>query len=178
MKVENISIVAGIVFIGATSISTAQDKQDHNGMADCPMHAEHASGVDQRGDTAMGFSHEKTSHHFRLLPDGGAIEVTANDAGDEVSRKQIRAHLTHISQLFARGNFQIPMFVHDRKPPGTEVMQQKKDKISYRYEEMEKGARVRITTSDPDALKAVHEFLRFQITDHRTGDGLEINSSM
>ena len=52
-------------------------------------------------------------------------------------------------------------------------MQQKKGKVSYRYEEIDKGARVLITTSDPDALRAVDEFLRFRITDHRTGDSLK-----
>jgi hypothetical protein len=30
----------------------------------------------------MGFSHDKTTHHFRLYPDGGAIEVTADDPND------------------------------------------------------------------------------------------------
>ena len=29
----------------------------------------------KRGDHAMGFSHEKTTHHFLLLTDGGGIEV-------------------------------------------------------------------------------------------------------
>jgi hypothetical protein len=29
---------------------------------------------------------------------------------------------------------------------------------------------VRIVTHDSEALKAVHEFLAFQIKDHRTGD--------
>jgi hypothetical protein len=29
---------------------------------------------------------------------------------------------------------------------------------------------VRIRTSDPEAVAAVHEFLRFQIRDHGTGD--------
>jgi len=32
------------------------------------------------------------------------------------------------------------------------------------------GSRVRIKTKNPDALKAIHEFLRFQIEDHHTGD--------
>ena len=35
--------------------------------------------------------------------------------------------------------------------------------------------RVRITTKDSAALAAIHEFLRFQIEDHRTGDRTEIS---
>ena len=37
------------------------------------------SGMVERGDHAMGFSHERTTHHFRLFKDGGAIEVQTND---------------------------------------------------------------------------------------------------
>jgi len=33
---------------------------------------------------------------------------------------------------------------------------------------------VRIVAKTPEARAAVHEFLRFQITDHRTGDPLTI----
>jgi len=33
---------------------------------------------------------------------------------------------------------------------------------------------VRIETKDGRALQMVHEFLRYQITEHRTGDALEI----
>ena len=46
--------------------------------------------------------------------------------------------------------------------------------IRYEYEETERGARVRITTANVEALSAVHEFLRFQIEDHETGDPTEV----
>src|SRR5215471_17763400 len=78
----------------------------------------HHKAVDQRGDHVMGFSHRKTTHHFWLFNDGGAIEVTANDPKDTESRDQIRMHLSHIAQMFADGNFQAPMLIHDRMPPG------------------------------------------------------------
>jgi len=149
--------------------------QHGDDMKDCPMNADHATGVDDRGDKGMGFSHTKTTHHFRIGADGGAIEVTANDANDQASRDQIRAHLAHIAKLFGQGNFEIPMFVHDQKPPGAEVMAQMKSNIVYQYEELETGGRVRIITTDPQALKAVHDFLRFQITEHRTGDEMGIS---
>ena len=69
---------------------------------------EHFSGVNTRGDEAMGFSHEKTTHHFYLFKDGGSIEIASNDP------------------------------------------------------------------ADTDAIQAVHEFLKFQIEDHQTGDSLEV----
>jgi glycerophosphoryl diester phosphodiesterase len=143
-------------------------------MDGCPLMGGHAAGVDERGDKAMGFSHDKTTHHFRVLADGGAIEVEANDSADKKSRDEIRKHLALITQMFAAGDFKIPVQVHAKTPRGASTMEQLKDKIRYRYENTEKGGRVRLTTNDPEALKAVHEFMRFQIEEHTTGDTMEI----
>jgi hypothetical protein len=131
---------------------------------------DHHSAVDARGDKVMGFSHEKTTHHFRLFEDGGAIEVESNSADDTASRDQIRGHLRHIATMFAAGNFQAPMLIHARTPPGVHAMQKHKSGISYRFRQTPRGAAVDIVTANRDALAAVHEFLRFQIADHRTGD--------
>jgi len=130
--------------------------------------------MNKRGDHVMGFDHTKTAHHFRLLTDGGAIEVTANTAEDTASRDEIRMHLGHIAKMFTSGNFNAPMLIHDQTPPGVPVMQKLKNEISYRFEETERGATVRISTKNADALQAIHEFLRFQIKEHKTGDSLEV----
>jgi len=122
----------------------------------------------------MGFDHARTTHHFRLLPDGGAIEVTANDPADTESRTMIQKHLSHIARMFAEGNFQAPMLIHATDPPGADVMTRLKGEIVYRFEPLETGGRVRITTKNAKALDAVHEFLRFQIREHETGDPLEV----
>lgn len=142
--------------------------------AQCPMHSEHSkehsAGVDERGDHAMGFDHAKTTHHFLIKDEGGVIQVTANDVNDTESRDQIRAHLSHIAIMFSQGNFDLPMFIHDRVPPGVSVMKQLNQEITYRYEAMDQGGRVVISSKNTEAVAAVHEFLRFQIEDHRTGD--------
>src|SRR5437868_8487709 len=72
----------------------------------CPMHAEHMkaqSSADQRfaemnarGERSMGFEQSKTTHHFRTLDDGGAIEVTVNDLADAKDLAAIRNHLSQI----------------------------------------------------------------------------------
>jgi hypothetical protein len=148
----------------------------------CPMHkqgilGDHAAGVDARGDYAMGFSHEKSAHHFRLLSDGGAIEIVANEPDDSTTRDEIRAHLAYIAQMFSEGNFQVPMFIHDKVPPGVLVLESKRAAISYTFESTPTGGRVRIATADKDAIEAIHQFLGFQIDDHRTGDTKAIEPS-
>ena len=137
----------------------------------------HAHGVAMRGDHAMGFSHMKTTHHFVLLPDGGAIEVTANDRADTVSRAAIRMHLRHIATMFAAGDFSAPMLIHDRVPPGVPELKRMKARVRYTFEPIESGGRVLISTRNAGALMAIHDFLRFQIEDHKTGDPLEVLTS-
>jgi TusA-related sulfurtransferase len=117
----------------------------------------------------MGFSHDKTTHHFRLLPDGGAIEVTVNDPKDTENIQAIRSHLTHIVTMFSNGDFSIPMFVHDRVPAGATEMKERRAEISYTLKPLPTGGRVRILTKNQDALNAIHDFLNFQIDDHHTG---------
>lgn len=140
--------------------------------ADCPMHDAHmhAAEVDSRGDKAMGFSHEATKHTFKLLKDGGSVEITANSADDESSIAAIRSHLQTIAKSFASGDFAKPEYIHGKLPDGADVMRDRKDSIHYKYEERPGGARVVMTTDDAKALSAIHSFMRFQIAEHRTGD--------
>ena len=149
--------------------SKSDQKADHN-------HDNHPDGMNRRGDAVMGFSHAKTTHHFLLKPDGGVIQVEADDANDIASRDQIRRHLKHIAKKFSEGDFAAPMLIHAQTPPGAPAMQSLKAEIKYEFEELERGGRVRISTSNPEAVKAIHEFLRFQIKDHQTGDSGEIEN--
>jgi hypothetical protein len=156
----------------------AQDKPADNDMKDCPMHDQHQASeqhdhdMNQRGNEGMGFSQNKTTHHFLLNSYGGVIQVTSNSAGDGGSVEQIRMHLKHIAQAFRSGDFNIPMFVHDQTPPGVPVMQNLKLAIKYKYEDTKSGGRVIIQSKNADAVYAIQEFLRFQIREHKTGDPL------
>jgi hypothetical protein len=137
----------------------------------------HHQGVNDRGDKAMGFSHDKATHHFSLYTDGGAIEVNANDATDTETRDQIRSHFKHIVTMFADGNFEIPMLVHDKNPPGADVMTRLRAQINYNLEETPQGARIRIKSDSKEALGGIHKFLAFQIKDHQTGDSTAITKA-
>lgn len=135
---------------------------------------EKEKALKKRGAEAMGFDQEATTHHFKLTQDGGAIEVTVNRGADSAVVAEVRNHLRSIASEFAGGNFDKPFQTHGEVPPGVSVMQKSNRAISYRYEELPVGGAVRIETKDARALDAVHEFLRYQITEHRTGDPLEV----
>jgi hypothetical protein len=196
MKKRTMTLLVAATLFAATAAAyaLAQNGADskhveagagHGGMnhADCPLMREgegsktqhdadgarHAD-LDERGASAMGFSQTATVHHFLLTPDGGRIQVEVRDASDSANRDLIRRHLSHIARAFGEGDFDIPMLVHARTPPGADAMRRLKSEITYTYEETEAGGLVRISTKNADALAAVQDFLRFQIEDHQTGD--------
>jgi hypothetical protein len=132
--------------------------------------AQHEVPVHERGRRAMGFDQERTTHHFLLRPDGGIIRVDVNAADDHVNRRAIRTHLRRIANDFASGRFDAPVATHAEEPDGTSVMRALSPAIRYVVEDTPGGALVRITSADPAAVAAIHDFLRYQIREHHTGD--------
>jgi hypothetical protein len=128
----------------------------------------------KRGAVAMGFDQDATTHHFLLAKDGGSIVVTANSAADVASIEAIRAHMRAIAAEFATGDFARPFATHAEVPPGVAKMTARRNSIQYRYEDRELGAAVVLTTPDRSTRNAIHDFLRYQIVEHQTGDPLKV----
>jgi hypothetical protein len=133
----------------------------------CPLHSKqakvssHHASVDEQGDQAMGFSHLKITHHFRMNSFGGTIGATANNPTDKISSDVIRSHLSHVAVMFANGDFSTPMFVPDGVPPGATTMKTVAGQHSVSIRRNPEGRKVRIESKDPAALAAIHDFLRF-----------------
>jgi hypothetical protein len=147
----------------------------HPTMPSGMSHEEHLKQMEKdaalrkRGTIAMGFDQDKVAHHFRTTATGGSIEVDVNDPADSASRDQIRIHLKEIAGAFAKGDFTKPFQTHAEVPPGVPTMERLKTLIRYKYEETARGGIVRISTSDPAALTAIHEFLDYQAREHHAG---------
>jgi hypothetical protein len=157
-------MACALVFSAAVlpSASNAQDDAKHERHGD----------TTSRGDHTMEFDAAKTAHHFLQNPAGGTIQVIDNGPMDTASRDAIQRHLQHIAKAFREGDFDIPMLVHGQTPPGVPVMKRLRAEISYEYVASDRGGRVEILTKNPEALAAIHDFLRFQIREHHTGDKL------
>jgi hypothetical protein len=123
----------------------------------------------------MPFDQEHATHHFRLTAAGGVISVTVDDPVDAANLSMIRMHLKQIAIDFARGNFDAPFATHGEVPDGAEQMRTLRKDIRYRYVETPLGGEVRVSSSNPTAVEAVHAFLRYQIREHRTGDPLSVS---
>jgi hypothetical protein len=169
-----------LIAVGLLAISLASGlliRAQEQTKRDSKMTQKQMDEMNKRGDKHMGFDHLKTTHHFLLANDGGAIQVEANDAKDTESRDQIRGHLRHITMMFSEGNFEVPMLIHEKTPPGSEAMQKLKGEITYEYKETDRGAMILISTVNNEARQAIHKFLKFQIKEHMTGDPLEVKGN-
>lgn len=149
-----VTLLAGALLSMRAATATAQDSA--------------YKAMQQRGQKAMGVDQYTSTHTFDDLADGGRI-VLVRDAKDTAGVRTIREHLQQITKAFGAGDFTTPAFVHMQDVPGTKVMAARRDRIRYAYAPRAGGGEVRITTTDPEALKAVHAFLAFQRGDHRAG---------
>ncbi len=133
------------------------------------LHAQDSAyhAMQQRGKVAMGVDQYTSFHRFEPAADGGRV-VLVRDSADAEGVSAIREHLKGIAQAFTAGDFQTPGFVHAQTVPGTRVMTARKAAIRYVFHPLPGGGEVRIVTRDAAAVTAVHQFLTFQATEHRT----------
>lgn len=131
--------------------------------------------MQKRGEVAMGVDQYTSVHVFDDLPNGGRIELQ-RDRSDSAGVNAIRRHLREIVLAFRTGDFSTPAFVHMSTVPGTTVMAERRNLINYHFKELPGGGEVRITTNDPAAISAIHQFLTYQRSEHHAG-GREMGGS-
>jgi hypothetical protein len=162
------------------------------------------TAIQKHGEKGMGFDETRTSHHFRLSPTGGTIEVHVGNPDDRELRDQVVTHLKTIAEQFAHGDFSAPFTVHAEEPAGVPALKRLrpargresssaaarasgggapragKERFSgdivYTFVPDDTGGRVLISTGSKKARAAVHAFLRYQIREHRTGDSLKVSA--
>jgi len=132
---------------------------------DTASHDSAFAAMQERGRVVMGVDQYTSTHHFDDLPNGGRIVLVRN-ADDSAGAARILQHLRAIATAFKAGDFTSPMLVHFKDVPGAAVMASKKALIDYSVRALDRGGELTMHTTDPDALRAVHEFLAFQRTEH------------
>ena len=122
--------------------------------------------MQQRGQVVMGVDQYTSAHVFEDLPDGGRIILDRDSTGDSTGVATTRQHMRDIATAFRAGDFTKPFQVHAQVVPGTAVMSAKRAEIEYEVIDRPRGGEVRLRTTSPIAVAAIHEFLAFQRTGH------------
>src|SRR5688572_1728225 len=148
-----------IILVVAVALTAAQPALGQT-KPDSTFHA-----MQMRGRIVMGVDQYTSAHKFESLPDGGRIELQ-RDVDDPKGADAIRQHLIAIANAFSKGDFSAPAMVHMKEVPGAAEMSARKTAIRYQYKELKRGGEIRITTRDRAAIRAIHDFLAFQRTEH------------
>ena len=150
------------------ALLAAQSAADHGHAGHgAPAAADTAfDSMQRRGRMAMGVDQYTSVHRFDALPDGGRIELQ-RDRDDTPGTARIRAHMRAIAVAFAAGDFGTPVMVHVKTVPGAADMRARKDRIRYEPQDLPRGGALRIRSTDPAAIAAIHRFLAFQRAEHR-----------
>jgi hypothetical protein len=89
---------------------------------------------------------------------GGGIEVRVNDPKDTSTRDAVQKELQQTAQ--------------EESPFSSPELQEHQDNIDYRYEGTDRGGRIRITSRNSQALRAIQSFLRAQMDEDKASKGV------
>ncbi|WP_395111486.1 hypothetical protein [Actinomadura sp. SCN-SB] len=128
--------------------------------------AERQSEVAERSRKVMPFDLERTTHHFTKSADGGVETVVADDPADQNQIRLIREHLTKEFSRFRQGDWGDPARIHGTTMPGIQALSQGYTRIRMTYQNVQAGARIVFSTSDPAMVKALHAWFDAQVSDH------------
>jgi hypothetical protein len=143
------------------------------------------------------------TQRFFLHADGGAVLMLAGDPANIDDVRAIQLHLQKLATAFGQGDFRMPHDIHAPSAthatasrgavhhvapvahsthgdasalfiPGAAKLARLKSAVRHAFTTVLGGGRLDIYTTDAEALPAVHEFLRYQISTRRTGDSTAI----
>jgi hypothetical protein len=134
-------------------------------------------GQQSSNPAPIHYDRHRVVHHFYLYPDGGMVTLTVTDPSDAETRKAVRAYVQRVSQLMVVGNLtRLREQFGDGVPGLTRIAEARgrKATITVHSSTPDEGSQIIFSTADAAALEGLHDFLRFQITDLKTGDPLEV----
>lgn len=125
------------------------------------------AAIAARGTVVMPFDLDKTRHVFTKTEHGGVQRVVAMEAGDKEQVRLIRLHLRDIADRFVQGDFSGPIYIHGEGMPGlAELRKARPDQWKVVYRDVEAGAEIEYSSTQPKLVDAIHAWFDAQLTDH------------
>lgn len=135
-----------------------------------------ASVLGQSNVSLMRFS-DDTRQHFHLYKSGGSLDCTPLTPPDTNVRDKIRSQLKGLTHKFQKGLLPDAKYEPRKAVPGSATIRKLHKEIDFVYQDLPMGGRIKITTGNPKALSAIHEFLKFEIKLQHTGDSGKIEKT-
>jgi len=115
--------------------------------------------INEQTDKDADFVDQKTIQQISVGNNGGFIKIVTREQNDIATCDQIRADLKLIEQKFTAGDFTTLALNHAKLPSFNPIPKELNHLIKYQFEEIERGGRLRITTTDQQLSLVIINFM-------------------
>jgi len=130
--------------------------------------------MNARFSKALGAGLDKVALHFYLVKNGGVIELASKDPNDTGTIEAIRKYLQSQKDLWEKGKDPVTE-VHAKAPESANLMRKLRNDITFYAAKTDTGAVLRMFSINEQARDAIQDYLKFEITEHKTGDSPTID---
>lgn len=128
-----------------------------------------AESMTNKASQVMPFDLTRTTHTFDKSPNGGVEKVVVNDPADSANEELIRSHLSKEAALFRKGDYSDPTMIHGMDMPGVKELSAGAARVSVDFTEVDGGAQITYSSTDPTLVSAIHAWFDRQVADHGMG---------
>jgi hypothetical protein len=135
------------------------DDRDHRRPGDSDRRSRSGS-VPSAGSGSTAFHSPEATSEFIVTRSGGVVRMTVNDPQNAEEAGRISMRLRSVAAQFARGDFDLRGGA-GASAPGAAQLRELRGKVTYTAHSIEDGAELIISSQDPKAVTAIHQFLEF-----------------
>jgi hypothetical protein len=128
--------------------------------------------LNSRFSRALGTDAGKIVQHYYLVKNGGVIEFAAKDPNDSATVAVLQKYFETQKDLFEKGKNDADADVHGKLPDGVPILKKLRNEITFFAVKNDDGGALRMFSTNDQARQAIQDFLKFQISEHKTGDPL------
>jgi len=112
----------------------------------------------------------KIERHYWLLKNGGAIEFICKAPCDSSTQASIQGYLDSLGKAFEKGSFDAEFVSGSNAPETLATLRKLREEVTFQSASSEVGYSLRMLTVNPQAREAIYDFIRYEITNRKTGD--------
>lgn len=131
--------------------------------------------MNARFSRVLGVSVEKIVLHFYLVKNGGVIDLTAKDPKDAITVNAIQKYLQNQKELWEKGKESAVTDIHEKPPESAATMRKLRNDITFYAAKTDNGGDLRMFSINEQARVAIQDYMRFEITEHKTGDSVTLD---
>ncbi len=131
--------------------------------------------MNARFSKAVGVSLDKFILHYYLVKNGGVVELAAKDPGDAATVAAIQKYLQSQRELWEKGKETVVTEIHGTFPEPAATMRKLRNEITFYMAKTDNGGVLRMFSINDQARAAIQDYLKFEITQHKTGDSPTID---